>query len=194
MRNALAHATYPRWLYRGPYWWRSLNAWWLAWWGWLFVPGPDKPSPLQKAVQADFEARLYGGYQPDAVWPAPTAPPPREETTMNEPTSFTYECPCGATIAWEGGAIEARTRIEVVMAEHRGHRAPEQPDRVSPFLEDVLEKIAREQTEKVLASQMAAALADPDVHPTSKSLAANVLKRLRPDVTEKGSTALDLDA
>ncbi len=32
----LGRLTFPRWLYRGPYWWRSLNAWWLSWWGWVF--------------------------------------------------------------------------------------------------------------------------------------------------------------
>ena len=26
--------TFPRWLWHGPRWWRSLNAWWLIWWGW----------------------------------------------------------------------------------------------------------------------------------------------------------------
>jgi hypothetical protein len=35
--NWLGRATMPRWLYTGPYWWRSLNAWWLAWWGWAFL-------------------------------------------------------------------------------------------------------------------------------------------------------------
>lgn len=34
--HRLGSLLYPRWLYTGPYWWRSLNAEWLRWWGWAF--------------------------------------------------------------------------------------------------------------------------------------------------------------
>jgi hypothetical protein len=32
----LAWLTWPRWLWHGPYWLRSLNAWWLAHYGRIF--------------------------------------------------------------------------------------------------------------------------------------------------------------
>lgn len=34
--NLIATLTFPRGLYTGPHWWRSLNHWWLGWWGWAF--------------------------------------------------------------------------------------------------------------------------------------------------------------
>lgn len=46
--HLLGSALYPRGLYGGPYWWRSLNSWWLGWWGWcFFYSKPWRPGSVQ---------------------------------------------------------------------------------------------------------------------------------------------------
>lgn len=61
------------------------------------------------------------------------------------------------------------------------------PDEVRD--EQRIMRLATEAARQLLAGHIAAALADPGVHPHAKSLAGYLLGRLDPNINETGSTA-----
>ena len=71
--DLLADATFPRWLWRGPQWWRALNSWWLARWGWAFLyTDPWRPGREGKAWREEattpFDMPQMEEYDPGVDW------------------------------------------------------------------------------------------------------------------------------